>query len=250
MSTVVTLVNTSPSIALGEKLEELTERLKELLPNLDLAISKLNIIEKRFCKPLLLKNPQELEKYFTSTLPLFMFNLVSAMLPLSNGIFMKVEEEKDTSILVKLRELEKELFKEIKLLLKKAAREKRVSSEPIIMAHAAAIDYDLWLIDMIIELGLQGFVERIIKRASGISDDFVKSLYSLFYVMMSVDVALLSGAPYRKDTLDILVERCSHYAKEVEDYLDTLIFLIPDEEYRAVTEFLKSEAHGQMPDRP
>lgn len=111
MSTTVTLINASPTILIGEKLEELVGKLKELLPDLDLAIGKLSIIEERFCKLLLLKNPQELEEYFTHSLPLFMFNLVSAILPLSQDIFMKVEEEKNILILEKLKELEKELFK-------------------------------------------------------------------------------------------------------------------------------------------
>ena len=64
-------------------------------------------------------------------------------------------------------------------------------------------------------------------------------LYALFYVIMSINSALLGGAPHREDTLKILVEWGSHYAREVEDCLDTLLFLIPDEEYEAVSEFMR-----------
>lgn len=239
---IVVLINTSPSIALGGRLGELAEELRELLPDLDFAVERLNAVEERFCKPLLLEKPEELEERFKRTLPLFTLDLVSAMLPFSRGMFVKAEE--DASALLRIKELEKEVFGELRLALERATRERGVNPEPVVAAHAAAVDYDLWLIDMVVEYGLYGFAERLAERASEMCDDLAERLYSLFYVVMCVDAALLGGAPYDEGALGVLVEWCSYYAEEVEDYLDTLIFLIPDEEYEAVREFLKSEVHG------
>ena len=198
-------------------------------------------MEERYCRPLLLVKPQELDIYLKRTLSLFIIDLVPVMLPLSYDLFVEAEEKKDPSTLIKLKELEKELFRMLKPLLREGAGRRGVDPIPVIKAHATVIDYDLWLIDMVTELGFHGFVERLMERAGDIIEDFVRCLYSLFYVTMSVDLALLGDASYREDTLRTLVRWCSSYAKEVEDYLDTLIFLIPDEEYEAVSGYLKSE---------
>jgi len=236
MEVAVVLVNTSPSIALGEKLERLAERVKALLPDLGRAVGELSRVEEKYCKPLLLVEPPRLSSYFRSMLPSFMLDLVSITLPLSRSLFTRAEE--DPLVLVELKELEKELFKEFRPLIEEAASAKGVDPERVIKAWAAAIDYDLWLIDMVMEVGFRGFLDRLIERAGRVGEEFIESLYSLFYTLMSVNSALLGDAPYREETLRTLIEWSSRYAEEVEDYLDTLLFLIPDEEYKAVTESL------------
>ncbi len=141
-------------------------------------------------------------------------------------------------MLVELKELEKELFKEFRPLIEEAASAKGVDPGHVVKAWAAAIDYDLWLTDMVMEVGFRGFLDRLIERAGRVGEEFIENLYSLFYTLMSVNSALLGDAPYREETLRTLIEWSSRCAEEVEDYLDTLLFLIPDEEYKAVTESL------------
>ena len=239
MEVAVVLANTSPSIVLGGGLEKLAKRLEEILPDLRRAAEELRRVEEKYCRPLLLVEPTELDSYFKSMLTPFTFDLIATMLPLSHSLFTRVVEERGFSVLMELKELEKELFAELRPLLEEAAREKKLDSEAVVRAYAAAIDYDLWLIDMVIEVGFHGFLDRLTERAGKVGEEFVGYLYALFYVIMSINSALLGGAPHREDTLKILVEWGSHYAREVEDYLDTLLFLIPDEEYEAVSEFLR-----------
>lgn len=119
----------------------------------------------------------------------------------------------------------------------------------MIKANAALIDYDLLLFDMMSRYGLQGFAMRLVERAHDMLNDLVHCLYSSLYATMSVDMALLGEISYNKETLRILTEWCNHYAEDLEDYLDTLVFLIPDENYEAVLEFTREESsHGWVLD--
>ncbi len=92
MEVAVVLANTSPSIALGEKLERLAERVRALLPDLGRAVGELRRVEEKYCKPLLLVEPPRLSSYFRSMLPSFMLDLVSITLPLSRSLFTRAEE--------------------------------------------------------------------------------------------------------------------------------------------------------------
>ena len=234
MSAAVTLINISPSIVLKAGLRD-TELPEELLRYLDYVEDRLESLEKHHCRPLLLKRPEELKKHFEETLPHFMVSLASAILPLSYNILMIAETKGTLDTLISL---EKRLFKEIKRAVEKAANEKGIDPEPAIKAHTTAINYDMWLINMASRVGLHGLIERLVERLSGFGEEFAKVLYSMFYAMISVDTALLRNAPYNEETLKTLTEWCSKYAEEVEDYLDTLTFLIPDEEYKAVKDLI------------
>jgi len=233
------IVNATPAIALAGAVRVSVEDLRGVLPGIDSVVSRLEAVVERYCRSPLVADSRELDGLFERNLPLFMFDLVSAALPLSSSLLAAVG---DASSLLRLRELGVELFERARPLLERAARERNVEPEPVIQAHAATVDYTLWLIDAVAEVGLAGLAERLTARAGEVIQGLVESLYSLLYAMMSVDEALLGGAPYRRDALEALIERCSRYAGDVEDYLDTLAFLIPDEEYNAVAEFLR-EAH-------
>jgi len=235
--TISTIVNVTPAITLAGAVRGSVEDLRRVLPGIDSAAGRLGAVAERYCRPLLVADPRELDGLFERNLPLFTFELVSAALPLSSSLLAAG----DASSLLRLRELGVELFERARPLLERAAREKGVEPEPVIQAHAAAMDYTLWLIDAVAEVGPAGLVERLAERGGEVIWGLVESLYSLLYAMMSVDEALLGGAPYRRDALEALVELCSRYARDVEDYLDTLIFLIPDEGYSAVVEFLGEE---------
>ncbi|MCD6563014.1 MAG: hypothetical protein J7K23_03730 [Thermoproteales archaeon] len=126
------------------------------------------------------------------------------------------------------------------MVIREKARGINLEYEPVIEANAALVDYDLWLIDSVIEYGFEGFVKRLEDRVDGSGERFLRYLYALYLIVLSMDLALLSDMPYRMDTLRVLVEWCSRYADEVEDYLDTFLFLVSDYSYETLAGFIKS----------
>ena len=224
-------------------IEEIVNEFKRLMPNLDVVLQKLIYVEEKLCKPLLLCDTQRLASYFKDALPIFTYHFISIWSPVSYEFLTKIEEEGGMSKLEKLKDLEKKLFEKMKGVIEDSANRKGVNPELVLKAYAALINYDLWLADALKDVGLNGLIERLTKRASKILGGFSISLYSLIYLVMSIKLALFNGEPYKEDTLKTLVEWSSSYAKEIEDYLDAFIFLIPDEKYEATRDLIEDDVH-------
>jgi len=213
-------------------LPRIAEELEHLLPGLREVMRRLERVEARFCRPLLLTEPEELERRFTETLPVFTFHVMSTILPLSSDLLLGAENEDFRLRLKRLMDLEKRLFGELKPLLEEKAVSYGLDPDAVVRAHAAAIDYDLWAISSVLEVGFNGFLKRLSERARAEAEALVGYLYSLLYVMMCTDLVLLREAPRRRDTLEKLVGWGSGYAEEVEGYLDTLSLLVSDKPTR------------------
>ncbi|MCD6457803.1 MAG: hypothetical protein J7K82_03035 [Thermoproteales archaeon] len=239
MSIAMALAAPSTSVTLGGRLPKIAEELESLLPGLREVTRKLEEVEERFCRPLLLTEPEESKRRFAETLLVFAFHIESAILPLFSNLLLRTENRDFKLHLKRLMDLEKRLFKELKPFLEEKAISYGLDSDAVIKIHAAMIDYDLWLISSLLEVGFDGFLKRLLERAKMEAEVFTCYLYSLFYVMMCIDLVLLREAPHRKDTFEALVSWGSIYAEEVEDYLDTLSLLISDEAYEALTGFVK-----------
>ena len=238
MVAVAAFLALSPSIIIGEKIPELAGELEIILPESKDIVVKFKDVKIKFCKPLLLTDPEELEEYLLKTLPFYALHIAFAMEPISSNLFLRVEEEEIKNRLKKMMNFEKKFFDKLTVLLKEKASSYSLKPDSIIRAHAAAIDYDLWLINSVLEIGLTGFLKRISERAIKEFEEFTNHLYLLFYVTMGIDMVLLEDSPYREDTLIMLVNLSSDYAEEVEDYLDTLSLLISNETYEALTDFM------------
>ena len=232
MSSILALRIPSLSAALS-RVSPAFEKLKSLLPGLEAAVSRLESVEAKFCRPLLSLEPEELRPYISRNLASFTYYLVYALEPISSSLLLG----EGIGRLKELGRLEAEAFGDVKRLVEERAKEKGVDAGPVVKAHAAAVDYDLWLIGSVLEVGLEGLIGGLAERAGEEVEGMVRSLYSLFYALMAVDSALFKDAPYRRESLGELVALCSTYAEEVEDYLDTLSLLVSDEAYEACRRF-------------
>ncbi len=180
---------------------------------------------------------EELDRRFRETLPVFAFHVVSAVFPLFSDMLLGTEDEEFRLCLERLMVLERRLFEELKPVLEERAASYGVDPGSVVRVHAAVIDYDLWVISSVLEVGFDGFLRRLSERAGMEAEEFVGYLYSLICVTMCIDSVLLKGAPHRRDTFEALIGWGSSYAEEVEDYLDTLSLLVSDEAYEALAGF-------------
>jgi len=227
----------SSGVVLGGKLSELAEELKSFLPGFQRVIKEFEEIEVKFCRPLLQCRSEELGERFREMLPVFSFHVVSAVFPVFSNIFLKSDVREVKACLRKLMNFEKEFFEEFKSVLVEKAALYGLDSDSVVKIHAAVIDYDLWIIESVLETGFYGFLRRLSERAEEEVSGLVKYFYSLLYVVMCVDSVLFKNTPYRKDVLEILIDWGSRYAEEVEDYLDTLSLLVSDETYKVLADF-------------
>ena len=236
-----TIVLTAPSltVTLGRRSQKMAEELEALLPGLRDVARRLEKVETRFCCPLLQTRIEELDQRFAEFLPSFTFHVVSAVFPLFSNLFLEVEDEESRARLKRLMISEKKFFEELKPALEEKASLYGVDPGSVVKVHAAVIDYDLWVISSVLEVGFDGFLRRLSERAGMEAEAFVGYLYSLFYVMMCIDLVFLGGVSYRRDTFEALVSWGSSYSEEVEDYLDTLSLLVSDEAYEALIGFTK-----------
>ena len=237
MTAAVVLTAPSLSVALGGGLPRIAGELESLLPGLREVAGRLERVEARFCRSLLQTRLEELDRRFRETLPVFAFHVVSAVFPLFSDMLLGTEDEEFRIRLERLMVLEKRLFEELKPLLEERAASYGVDPGSVVRVHAAVIDYDLWVISSVLEVGFDGFLRRLSERAGMEAEEFVGYLYSLICVTMCIDSVLLKGAPHRRDTFEALIGWGSSYAEEVEDYLDTLSLLISDEAYEALAGF-------------
>lgn len=129
----------------------------------------------------------------------------------------------------RLREVEEELAKAV-------ARKLRLSEyervDDLLYALSVLVDRDLWIIDRVAELGLEGLVKRFIDRALDVVLQLVGYTTYLAFAWTSASTAVLGIAKeYKRENRDLLAAWCREYAKEIEEYLDTLDLLLDDELY-------------------
>lgn len=85
------------------------------------------------------------------------------MLLLSHNLLIKAEDETRGTMLERLRELEKRLFKETEALLREKALLQGVDPNRAVKAHMTIIDHDLWVIDNVLKMGVDNFIKRLSK---------------------------------------------------------------------------------------
>ncbi|MCS7365304.1 MAG: hypothetical protein NDF54_07710 [archaeon GB-1867-035] len=239
MSAITVL--TSPNIALGRRIEFLANELETLFPKFSEMVEKLEEVEDKFCRPLLLLRPEELEKEFSKQLSSFIYHIISAIIPSSSELLLNADKDVGRIKIKKLIGFEKKLFEEIKHLLREKSSQYELNPEDVIKAHAAVINYDIWILNLVLNIGLDELIRRISERAEDEVQEFTRYLYSLFYTLMTIDLVILKNIPHRKDTLKLLVSWSVYYAEEVEDYLDTLNLAVINETYEIVKDFLEKQ---------
>ncbi len=235
MITVSRLVTPPLGITIVMIVPEVAVELESIVPLRDMR-SKLEKVKADLCQPLLLIEPKDLEQSLGENLPAFTFHLTSVTLPVLSSLLL---EPSAKSLLRGLIDLEKKAYRELEVILREQAPPHGVNPQPIIKMHAAAIDYDIWAINAILDVGFKGFMARLLERARTEAEHLGEHLYPLLYALTCVDSAILEGSPHRKDTLEKLVKWGFSHANEVEDYIDTLSLLISDEAYEALAEYLE-----------
>ncbi len=130
------------------------------------------------------------------------------------------------------------LEEEIATLLAKLIRSSRYKhAENLAYGLSAFVNHDLWVLRKISGLGFEGFVKRLVGRGSKEFMEFIGYTMYLTFTWAASTVAVLGIVrEYREENRDALAQWCKSYAREVEDYLDTLDILVNDEVYEELVE--------------
>jgi len=111
-------------------------------------------------------------------------------------------------------------------------------AEDLVYGLSVLIDRDRWIIEKVSELGVEGFIKRVIDRDLKAFMEFATYTMYLTFTWVASTAALLGIVKnYRDENRDKIAQWCRGYAKEVEDYIDTLDILVKDDVYEELLEF-------------
>jgi len=237
MAMPILVLAPSPSLLEASLLGDVAE-LEELIPELKEVSRKLRLVKEMYCRPLLIVEAEKLKEYFTGMLQAFTYHFSSIIAFTFSGLLLRPEG--DVSLLLRrLMKLERENFSRLKWVLEEKSLAYNLDPHSIVEMHAAVVDCSLWAISSTLENGLQGFLDKLSKRAGRELAELVSYLHHLMYVVLAIDLVLLEDASHHRDVLETLVSWGSSYADEVESYLDTLSLLISDESYKALADYME-----------
>ncbi|MHC1628067.1 MAG: hypothetical protein ACXQTI_04460 [Candidatus Nezhaarchaeales archaeon] len=110
-------------------------------------------------------------------------------------------------------------------------------AEDLIYGLSVLIDRDRWIIEKITELGIDGFINRVLGRDPKAFIEFATyTMYLTFSWVASVATIVGIVKDYRNENRDKMARWCRAYAKEIEDYIDTLDVLVKDDVYEKLRE--------------
>ena len=140
----------------------------------------------------------------------------------------------DRSMLEEFLRLEERLGVALAKLIKRSRYE---FDEDLIYGLSALIDRDKWILEKVSELGIEGFIKRVLERdPKGFMEFTAYTMYLTFAWVASTAALLGIIKNYKDENRDKLAQWCKGYAEEVEDYIDTLDILVKDEVYGELIE--------------
>lgn len=173
-------------------------------------------------------NTDDLEHEFSTLVEKFWARLALLLVELSTSVYT------NKSVLKALRSVEEELAKAIAKALKLSGYE---YADNLVYALSALVDRDLWIIDKVAELSFEELVKKLTDRALDTVIQLAGYTMYLAFAWISASVAVIGIAKkYRERNRDMLATWCREYAREVEEYLDTLDLLLDDEVYNDLRE--------------
>jgi len=140
----------------------------------------------------------------------------------------------DRATLDKFIDLEEKLGIALTELIRRSGYK---SAEELVHGLSALIDRDRWIIQKVSELGIDGFIKRVINRDPKAFIEFTTyTMYLTFTWVASTTTLLGVVKDYKSENRDKMARWCSEYAKEIENYLDTLDILVKDDVYKELLE--------------
>jgi len=110
-------------------------------------------------------------------------------------------------------------------------------AEDLVYGLSVLIDRDRWIIEKVFELGIDEFIKRVIDRDPKAFMEFATYTMYLTFTWVASTAALLGIVKnYKDDNRDKMAQWCREYAKEVEDYIDSLDILVKDDVYEELLE--------------
>ncbi|GEM_PF-1885406 len=196
----------------------------EVIEKLDRAFNE--ALENEIHKAL---NTDELEHEFPMLAVKFWARVALPLMEFCDKIYVL-----DVNDLKELRDVEGELAKAVASVIKNSDYSR---ADDLIYALSILIDRDLWILDKVSKLGFNDFIKKFIDRASNIVLQFSGyTVYLTFAWIASISATLGIAKEYKEENRDTLTAWCREYAKEVDNYLDTLDLLLDDEVYEDLAE--------------
>jgi len=110
-------------------------------------------------------------------------------------------------------------------------------AENLVYGLSVLIDRDRWIIEKISELSIDDFLKKVIDRDPKAFIEFAAYTRYLTFTWVASTAALLGVVKnYKVENRDKMAQWCRGYAKEVEDYIDTLDILVKDDVYEELLE--------------
>jgi len=110
-------------------------------------------------------------------------------------------------------------------------------AENLVYGLSVLIDRDRWIIKKTSELGIDGFINRVLDRDPKAFMEFAAYTMYLTFTWVASTAALLGVVKnYKDENRDKMARWYRGYAKEIEDYIDTLDILVKDDVYKELLE--------------
>ena len=171
-------------------------------------------------------NVDDPARVFANLADRFWARIAFPLVEVSERVFRRIG---DGEFVERVKSLERGLAKFVASVIRSSGY---AHSEDLVRGFSALVDYDLWVLNRVAALGLDGFVRRLEERA------FVEAANLVGYVMFlgfawvaaaSAVLGLVRG--FREVNRDVLAAWCGEYAGLVDEYIDTVDVLLDDEAY-------------------
>ena len=131
-----------------------------------------------------------------------------------------------------------DLEEKLGIVLAKLIRKTRYEyAENLVYGLSVLIDRDRWIIEKISELSIDDFLKKVIDRDPKAFMEFAAyTMYLTFTWVASIAALLGVVKNYKVENRDKMAQWCRGYAKEVEDYINTLDVLVKDDVYEELLE--------------
>ncbi len=138
----------------------------------------------------------------------------------------------DRTMLKRFIDLEEKLGTALARLIRRSGYE---FAENLVYGLSILIDRDRWVIEKISELSIDGFIGRVIDRDPKAFMELATYTMYLTFTWVAPTAAILGVVKsYKDENRDKMAQWCKGYAKEVEDYIDTLDILVKDDVYKGL----------------
>ena len=108
-------------------------------------------------------------------------------------------------------------------------------AEDLVYGLSIMIEYDLWLVEKVVKLGLEELLEKLSERALTEALEISSYLRYLGFAWISATTAILGIIKeYKVENRDTLSQWCREYAEEIDSYIDTIDTLLDDEAYEVI----------------